>query len=113
MRNGFDTLLQVVQNDYGFDLYFELQDATGSDLDLSGATLMFRAQAESDYTVQFQNSMVVVAASTGKCKYTVQATDFVIAGAWRAQVVVTYSPTEVLTFTGITVQVDPELPLTA
>lgn len=113
MRNGFDTLLQVVQNDYGFDLSFELQDATGADLDLSGATLVFRAQSESDYTVKFENAMVVVSASTGRCKYTVQGTDFVISGAWQAQVVVTYSPTEVLTFTGITVQVDPELPLSA
>lgn len=111
MRNGFETLLQVVQNDYGYDLSFSLQDSSGQALDLSGATLSFKAQTESDYTVEFDNPMAIVNASSGLCKYSVLATDFVVPGAWSAQIVVTYPAGEVLTFTGITVNVDPELPL--
>lgn len=111
MRNGFATLLQVVQNDFGYDLSFQLEDATGADLDISGATLAFRAQSESDYAVKFENAMAVVNASSGTCKYTVRSTDFVVSGGWSAQVVVTYNSGEVLTFTGIVVTVEPELPL--
>jgi len=111
MRNGFDTLLQVVQNDFGYDLSFSLEDATGAVLDISGASLSFKAQTDGDYTVKFQNPMIVVSASQGSCKYTVRSTDFVLAGTWSAQIVVTYLTGEVLTFSGITVQVDPELPL--
>lgn len=111
MRNGFETLLEVVQNDYGYDLSFSLEDSSGAPLDISGATLEFKAQTTGDYVVKFQNPMTVVSASQGLCKYTVLATDFVVPGAWAAQIVVTYLTGEVLTFTGITVQVDPALPI--
>lgn len=111
MRNGFDTLLQVVQNDFGYDLSFALEDSSGAVLDISSASVVFKAQAESDRTIQFSNAMVVVNASGGLCKYTVQVTDFIIAGAWNAQIEVTYIAGEVLTFSGITVQVDDELPI--
>lgn len=111
MRNGFDTLLQVVQQDQQYDLSFQLQDAAGVGLDLTDSTLVFKAQLDSDRDVNFSGSMAVVSASEGKCKYTVQPTDFSQPGTWRAQVVVTYGIGEVLTFTGITVQVAAKLPL--
>lgn len=111
MRNGFDTLLQVVQNDFGYDLSFALEDSSGVMLDLSSSTLAFKAQTDSDYQVQFTGSMVIVNAPQGQCKYTVRATDFVAAGTWQAQIVVTYITGEVLTFSGITVQVDAALPI--
>lgn len=111
MRNGFDTLLQAVQNDHGYDLSFSLQDSSGVALDISNATLAFNAQAESDYTIQFDNPMAVVNASGGLCKYTVQATDFVTSGNWTAQIVVTYNTGEVLTFSGITIVVTAALPI--
>ena len=111
MRNGFDTLLQVVQNDFGYDLSFSLEDATGAALDISGASLSFNAQSDGDYAVKFDNPMIMVNASQGLCKYTVQSTDFVLSGAWSVQIVVTFLTGEMLTFTGITVQVDPALPL--
>lgn len=111
MRNGFNTLLQVVQNDSGYDLSFMLEDATGAVLDISNATLTFKAQADSDFTIQFENAMVVTNASGGLCKYTVQTTDFVVPGGWNAQIVVTYLTGEVLTFSGISIVVDAELPL--
>lgn len=111
MRNGFDTLLQIVQNDYGYDISFALQDSSGTALDISGATLAFIGQLEADNTIQFNGAMAIVNASGGTCKYTVQQTDFIIAGQWNGQVRVTYTTGEVLTFTGITLQVDPKLPI--
>lgn len=111
MRNGFDTLLLVVQNDFGYDLSFSLQDNNGVAIDLSGSTLQFIAQLESDANIQFQNSMTIVSASTGLCKYTIQSTDFVASGLWNGQIRVTYTTGEVLSFTGIQVQADPALPI--
>lgn len=111
MRNGFDTVMEVVQNDFGYALSFALQDATGAALNITGATLAFNAQAESDYTVKFDNPMAITNASQGLCNYTVLATDFVVSGDWQVQIVVNYPTGEVLTFTGITITVDAVLPL--
>ena len=111
MRNGFDTLLSVVQNDFGYDLSFTLQDSAGVVLDISSSTLEFICQLESNANVQFTGSMVIVNASSGQCKYTVRVTDFVASGLWNAQIRVTYTTGEVLSFTGIQVQADPALPI--
>lgn len=111
MRNGFLTQLGVVQNDYGYDLSFMLEDSAGEELDINGASLQFILQPTGDYDIQTGGAMAIVNASQGQCKYTVQQGDFPASGQWAAQIQVTFATGEILTFTGIVVTVDPELPL--
>lgn len=110
MRQGFDTLIGVVQNNYGYTLSFTCQDANGVTVDLTGATLSFHAQLESDPTVKFANAMAIVGAPTnGQCSYTVQQADFTIAGVYNAQIVVN-STGEVISFPGISITVTQAIP---
>lgn len=110
MRNGFATLIETVRGNYGFNLPFTLTDNAGVPVDITNATLAFKAQLDSDNAVQFSGPMNIVSGVAGTCYYTVQSTDFPIAGTWNAQIVATYAG-EVLTFTGITVTVDDQLPV--
>lgn len=114
MRNGFNTILQIVQGDYGMTWSFVLQDSSGNPLDLSNAALTFNCQLDSDYPVKFQNSMTVVTAASGIATYTVLPTDFVTPGTYNVQIIVNYNTgAEILTFDGIQVVATNELPLCA
>lgn len=111
MRNGFDTQIGAVQNNYGYQLSFTCQDATGAVVDLTGATLAFACQLESDMSVTFTNPMDIVGAPTnGQCSYTVLATDFTIAGVYTAQIVASFTG-EVISFPGITITVTAAIPV--
>lgn len=105
------TLINVVQNDNNYDLNFLLTDANEAVVDLTGATLKFKAQLISELIVQFSGNMVVTSALTGACKYNVQATNFEVAGTYNCQIEVTYTSTgEVITFAGIQVVSTPKVP---
>lgn len=110
MRNGFPTTITIVQNDHGYDLAFQLQDSNAVAIDVSNSSVFFKGQLQSDYPQQFQNSMQIVDAVNGKVKYNVLATDFVIAGIWSAQIAVQYNSGEVITWSDISITVEPELP---
>lgn len=107
-----DTLLTLVQNDFGYDLPFTLKDSTGAVVNLTNSVLSFVCQSVSDGAVNFTGSMSIVSAVAGTCKYTVQPSDFKVAGTYTAQVVVNYaSSTEIISFSGINIEVVPKLPL--
>lgn len=110
MRNGFDTQIQTVQGNYGFNIPFTLQDSEGNVVDLSGATVRFEAQLVSDDIVEFSGAVTIDSATAGTCHYNVQSTDFPISGQWNAQVIVSFTG-EKLTFTGIVVTVEDQLPV--
>jgi hypothetical protein len=110
MLNGFDTVFQVVQGNYGFNLPFTLQDSAGVAVDISNATLVFECQLESNETIQFSGAMVKVNGPAGTCYYTVAQTDFSVAGVWNAQIIATFAG-EVLTFPGITITALDQLPI--
>lgn len=110
MRNGFTTQIETVQGNYGYNLPFTLTDSSGTPIDLTNATLAFEAQLDSDNSVQFSGAMVIDTAISGICHYEVAQTDFPQAGIWNVQIIATYAG-EVLTWTGITVNVDPQLPV--
>lgn len=110
MRNGFLTQIETVASNYGYPLTFTLQDSAGSAVDITNATLVFEAQLESDTSVQFNGSMVIDSGSAGTCHYLVKQGDFPIAGQWNVQIIATFAG-EVLTWTGITVAVDQQLPI--
>jgi len=106
------TEIKVIKGDKGYDLNFTLQKADGTALDLTGATLLFKCQKHDASTVKFSGSMTITnpPGTDGKCKYTVQATDFDEAGKYDGEIEVTYGSTQILTFTDILIEVVAELP---
>jgi len=111
MINGIVNLINLVQFDYGQALLFTLTDVDGTVIDLTGATIKFNAQLDSDYTVQFSNSMSIVDPTLGQCQYKIQQNDFLVSGTYNAQVVVSFSsPSESFSFDGIQIVVAPKVP---
>lgn len=106
-------LINTVQGNKNYDLNFTLTDAANVNVDLTGSTLKFNAQLISDFPVQFSGTMAIVNASLGRCKYTVQATDFDVPGTYNCQIEVTFTASsEVVTFADIQVVVEARVPLT-
>ena len=105
-------LITIVQSDYGMQWDFTLTDAQGVVVDLSGATLKFRAELISDPTVNFENNMAIDTAASGTCHYIVQQTDFVVAGTYNAQIVVEHTGVEIFSFSGLQIVVEPSIPTT-
>lgn len=103
-------LITIVQGDNGMDWNFTLTDAQGVVINLTGATLLFFGQLVSDLAVNFNNPMSIVSALIGKCKYTVQPNDFLVAGTYSAQIRVSYGSSEAFRFSDVTVVVEPSLP---
>jgi len=105
-------LITVVQNNFGYDLDFTCKDSAGVVVNLTGSTLTFTYQNLADGSINSTGNMVIVGSPTlGTCKYTVQNTDFTVAGSYSAQINVNYgSGTEIITFPGININVVPKLP---
>jgi len=102
----------VTQGDYGYELPFTLQDGNGDAVDLAGATLAFNVQdgQDPDGALLFSGSMTIDDASSGTCHYTVASGNFPSPGTFVAQIVATWSSSEQLTWSGITIIVEPSLP---
>lgn len=104
------TEIKVIQNDKLYDLNFTLQDSSGAAIDLTEATIKFKVQRVGSSGLKFEGSMTIVDALAGKCKYQVQEGDFDKAGRHYAEIEVTFSNGQILTFPDITIIVEPELP---
>lgn len=104
------TLINVIQNDTGYDINFTLKDANDAAVDLTSGNLLLKAQKQGDAIIKFSGSMTIVVAASGTCKYTVAPTDFDEAGDYYAEIQVTYAGGKVVTFGDITIRVKPEIP---
>lgn len=104
------TTIKVYKGDKLYDLSFTLQDANGAAFDLTGGTLLFKAQKQGAAALKFSGSMSIVSATAGTCKYTAQATDFDEMGQYYAEIEVTLAGGKVVTFGDIVVIAQPELP---
>lgn len=106
------TLINVIAEDFGYLLSFSLQDSMGNIFNLTGATgLIFKAQITGVSGVKISSAMSVLNPTAGTCSYTVGANDFTQEGTYDAQVVVTFG-SQVVTFSGITVNCAPKIPYT-
>lgn len=102
----------VTQNDYGYQLPFTLEDGNGNAVNLTGASLTFTVQDSQDPTgtALFTGSMTVDSAPAGTCHYTVASGNFPNPGTFLVTITATWSGTEVLTWQGVKVIVEPQLP---
>ena len=102
--------ITLTAGDFGFSWGFALLDAAGAIVNLAAATsLKFQAQLSSDPTVNFSNSMTIVSASAGTCSYTVQQTDFPVAGVYNAQIAVYAGNIEIFHFSSITITANAQV----
>jgi len=104
------TKIEIVKNDKLYDLNFTLQDASGVAVDITGATLKFKAQKSDEDTLAVDGNMVVDDGDAGTCHYQVAATDFDEAGTYNAEIQVTFLDNQVSTWTDIIIVVKDELP---
>jgi hypothetical protein len=118
LRLGNRTLLlqplQIVQNDYGYEIPFVLQDSLGNAVNLSGARLSLEVQSAQDPTqtlVTLNGSTTIDSSAGGTCHYTVANGDFPNPGTFLAQLSVTYR-NETISWGGFQIVVLPALPKT-
>jgi len=103
--------VNLVQNDYGYDLEFQLSDASGNAVDLTGATAIKVFVAEpGKTTAKIVGDCTVVNATGGLCKYTVVSGDFDEAPKqYDVEIEVTYVG-KVVTARGTVIKIISELP---
>jgi len=104
------TEIKVIQNDKLYDLNFTLQDSNGTAIDLTGSTIKLKVQQIGSTALKFEGMMTIVEAGEGKCKYQVQEGDFDTVGRHYAEIEVTFTTGQILTFPDIVIIVEPELP---
>ena len=86
-------ILNVVQNDKGYDLTFTVTDENGSPVHLGGATVKFKMGQPGETLVinGTPTCNIVGDGSTGQCTYTVQDNDFKTVGDYDAELEITFS----------------------
>lgn len=104
------TQINVYKSDKLYDLNFTLKDANDAVIDISGCTILFKAQKIGAAANKFSSAGAVVSGPAGTCKYTVGTSDFDEAGDYYAEVEVTFGGGKIITFGDITIKVKPELP---
>ena len=102
--------VELVQNDYGYDLEFQVTDVSGQPVPLEGASIMLFVAEAGSSKAKVVGSCQVTDAPNGKCKYTVQEGDFDEGNkVYLAELEITYSGM-VITARGLKIKVVPELP---
>jgi hypothetical protein len=103
----------IVQGNYNVQLDFAVVDGQGDVVDLTGASLTFKAQDANDPTqtdLALSGSMVIDDAPAGTCHYLVAEGDFPDPGTFRAQIDIVPSAGGLISVPDITVVVRPGLP---
>jgi hypothetical protein len=112
--NSFIQPFYVAQGAYGYQLPFTLEDGGGDPVDLTNAVLTLTVQDSQDPTLTalFTGGMSVDGGAGGTCHYTVAEGNFPNPGTFLAQITATWGSSEMLTWPGIAIIVEPALPKT-
>lgn len=106
------TFITVVQNDFGYNLIFNLLDSAGNVFSLVGATeVYFRSQFSTSSQITTVGTMTITDASNGQCEYTVASGDFSLAGDYNVQIQTVFGSSETVTFPNIKVTASPRVPV--
>jgi hypothetical protein len=104
--------IQIVQNDYGYQIPFTLQDGSGNPVNLTSANLSLIVQSSqdpSDTVLTLTGAMAIDNATAGTCHYLVALGDFTNPGTYLAQITATYG-SETISWGGFQIIVLPKLP---
>ncbi|MFQ6052814.1 MAG: BppU family phage baseplate upper protein [Candidatus Bathyarchaeia archaeon] len=78
----------IKKGNYGFDLNFAIKHADGSKYDLNGFTVHLKVWDDEGTLILNEQCMIIVA-TEGTCKYTVQSGDFDTEGRYMAELELT------------------------
>lgn len=103
--------IEVTQNDYSYKLTFNLEDSSGSSIDLTDLdTAVIKVQKIGSDSLKFEGDMDIEDASGGEVSYTVQDGDFDEAGEYYGEIELTYIGGSVETYDKFVIYAHPELP---
>lgn len=84
--------MEITQNNYGYDIQFVVKTKTGTVEPLSGIQgIKFQVVEADSFRTIINGNCVVVNATLGQCKYTVQQNDFAKAGNFVASLLIQYT----------------------
>lgn len=106
------TEIELIRNDALFDLEFEVKDADGNAVNLTGAEsgVKFKMVEQGADVLKIDGACTVTNAVAGECKYNVKAGDLDTAGTYHAELEITYTGGKIITTTRFTVRVISDLP---
>lgn len=103
--------VEVVRNDYGYDLEFVIKDVNKDLVDLTSSTITFKVTEPGGTSNKLNGAVTITDATAGECKYTVVNGDFDEAKTYNAELQIVYSG-KTITVAGITLKVIKDLPTT-
>lgn len=96
--------IKIVKGDFGYKLEFYLKNSEGTTIDLTGATVTFKAKRLRKTTLDINQSMTIENATEGHVSYTVQDGNFDMDGRYEAEIEVVITG-QAITFAGIFLEV--------
>jgi hypothetical protein len=102
--------IEVYTNDKQYELEFSLTNSDGSVVDITDTTILLKAQHEDENSLSVSGSMEIIDGASGTCKYRVAEEDFEKKGVYYAEIEVTYTNGQIITFGDITVTAKNDLP---
>ena len=82
--------ITIPRIDKGFNLNFTVKDADDVAYNLTGYTITLKVwKAGSSDTLLLSGTCTILVAAAGTCYYTLTATDFIIAGVYKAELELT------------------------
>lgn len=104
------TTIELIKDDKLYNLSFTLQDNNGTAINLTGATLKFKAQKKGDSDISVDGAMTIDTPASGTCHYGVAEADFDEDGVYNAEIEATYAGGQIITFSDIIIKVKSDLP---
>jgi len=91
------TVVQLVRGDALYNLTLTMTDSDGSAVDVSGATVKFRASKYGNTTTDVDGTCTTTQATSGICVYTITTRDFTTVGLYMAELEATYGTGKIIT----------------
>ena len=92
--------MNIVQNDYGYDINFAVTDSDSNIVDLSGGSVWFMVASPITYTNLISGACIIDTAASGLCHYTTIGSSFPTVGTYVWQLSTVWSGLKVQTFDG-------------
>jgi len=77
--------MDIIQNDYGFDMNFTVLDSDSTPINLSGGSVQFTVADKFTLGSLFTKNCTIDTAASGLCHYTVGSGDFSAVGNYTWQ----------------------------
>jgi hypothetical protein len=90
--------MNIVQNDYGYDMNFAVTDSSDNIVNLSGGSVYFNVANRATLGSLFSKLCVTDVAESGTCHYTIAGSDFTQVGTYVWQLSAVWSGLKIQTY---------------